>query len=204
MHVADESPAGDCQPADPPPAPGDRPPGGGGGPPAAVLFDRDGTLIADIPYNGDPAAVQPVAAAPWALAGLRARGVLLGVVTNQSGVARGVLTRAKVDAVNARVEALLGPFDVWQVCEHGPADGCRCRKPRPGMITAAAAALGLAPRQCAVIGDIGADVEAAGAAGARGVLVPTPLTRPEEVARAPEVVRDLAAAVELLFGSVRP
>ncbi|MBA3422282.1 MAG: HAD hydrolase-like protein, partial [Thermoleophilaceae bacterium] len=60
--------------------------------------------------------------------------------------------------------------------------------------------LGIAPERCAVIGDIGADVDAARAAGARGVLVPTPRTRSEEVAAASEVVPDLEAAVELLIG----
>ena len=65
----------------------------------------------------------------------------------------------------------------------------------------AAGRLGVAPDRCAVIGDIGADVEAARAAGARGVLVPTPHTRPEEVAAATEVAADLGEAVELLIGS---
>jgi beta-phosphoglucomutase-like phosphatase (HAD superfamily) len=66
-------------------------------------------------------------------------------------------------------------------------------------VLAAARALGVAPERCAVIGDIGADVEAAHAAGARGVLVPTPQTRPDEVAAAPEVAPDLDAAVDLLL-----
>ena len=64
----------------------------------------------------------------------------------------------------------------------------------------AAEALGVEPAGCAVIGDIGADVEAARAAGARAVLVPTPVTRAEEVAAASEVVADLGAAVDLLIG----
>jgi beta-phosphoglucomutase-like phosphatase (HAD superfamily) len=63
----------------------------------------------------------------------------------------------------------------------------------------AAARLGVAPGDCAVVGDIGADVEAAHAAGARGVLVPTARTLPEEIATAPEVAADLRAAIELLL-----
>ncbi len=167
--------------------------------PAAVLFDRDGTLVHDVPYNGDPALVAPVDGAREALARLRAAGVRTGVVTNQSGVARGLLTRDQVDAVNARVDALLGPFDDWQVCPHGEGDGCACRKPAPGMVLAAAAALGVAPGACAVVGDIGRDVEAAAAAGARGVLVPTPVTLEHEVRRAPEVAPTVGAAVDLLL-----
>jgi beta-phosphoglucomutase-like phosphatase (HAD superfamily) len=57
------------------------------------------------------------------------------------------------------------------------------------------------PARCAVVGDIGADVEAAARAGARGVLVPTPVTRAEEVAAAPEVAADLPSAIELLIGA---
>ncbi|MGO2180553.1 D-glycero-alpha-D-manno-heptose-1,7-bisphosphate 7-phosphatase, partial [Cellulosimicrobium funkei] len=165
---------------------------------AAVLLDRDGTLVHDVPYNGDPAAVRPVEGARAVLDDLRARGVRLGVVSNQSGVGRGLLTRAQVDAVNARVEELLGPFDTWQVCPHAPDDACACRKPGPGLVLAAAADLGVEPWRCAVVGDIGADVGAALAAGATPVLVPTPVTRAEEVAAAPCVVPDLAAAVRAL------
>lgn len=143
----------------------------GGGLPAAVLFDRDGTLVHDVPYNGDPELVVPVPGARWAVAALRAEGVALGVVTNQSGVGRGLLDRRAVLAVADRVERLLGPFDVWAVCPHAPADGCRCRKPAPGLVEAAAAELGVEPARAVVIGDRASDVEAAEAAGATGLLV---------------------------------
>ncbi|WP_156186393.1 HAD-IIIA family hydrolase, partial [Cellulosimicrobium funkei] len=165
---------------------------------AAVLLDRDGTLVHDVPYNGDPAAVRPVDDARAVLDDLRARGIRLGVVSNQSGIGRGLLTRAQVDAVDARVEELLGPFETWQVCPHAPEDACACRKPGPGLVLAAADALGVEPWRCAVVGDIGADVGAALAAGATPVLVPTPVTRPEEVAAAPRVATDLADAVRAL------
>lgn len=165
----------------------------------AVLFDRDGTLVHDVPYNGDPARVRPVAGARAALDALRARGIRTGVVTNQSGIARGLLTEADAHRVNRRVDELLGPFDVWALCPHGPDDGCPCRKPRPGMVLWAAARIGADPADCVVIGDIGADMEAARRAGAHGILVPTPQTRPEETAAAPHVAPDLPAAVRLLL-----
>ncbi len=168
--------------------------------PDAVLLDRDGTLIVDVPYNGDPERVAPVPGARAAVDRLRAAGLSLGVVSNQSGVARGLLAREDVARVNRRVEELLGPLGPWAVCPHGPDDGCDCRKPRPGLVLEAAERLGVAPERCAVIGDIGADVEAAQAAGARGVLVPNEKTRPEEVAAAREVAADLERAVELLIG----
>ncbi|GAA2251070.1 HAD family hydrolase [Streptomyces atrovirens] len=167
----------------------------------AVLFDRDGTLVHDVPYNADPGLVRPVDGARAALDALRARGIRTGVVTNQSGIARGLLTEADARRVNRRVEELLGPFDVWAMCPHGPDDGCHCRKPRPGMILWAAGRICTDPADCVVIGDIGADVEAAHRAGAHAILVPTPRTRPEETSAAPHVAPDLPTAVHLLLNT---
>jgi D-glycero-D-manno-heptose 1,7-bisphosphate phosphatase len=170
-------------------------------PPAAVLFDRDGTLVVDVPYNGDPTRVEPMPGARAALDRLRAAGIPTAVVSNQSGVARGLLTLEQVAAVNARVDELLGPLGPWLICPHGPDDGCGCRKPAPGLVVDAARALGVEPTACALVGDIGADVDAARAAGARGVLVPTPRTLAGEVAAAPAVAPDLPTAVDLLLGA---
>jgi histidinol-phosphate phosphatase family protein len=169
-----------------------------------VLFDRDGTLVVDVPYNGDPAAVTPMPKAVEAVARVRDAGLPTAVVSNQSGIARGLLSAAQVAAVNARVDAVFGPFDAWCVCPHGPGDDCACRKPRPGLVLEAAARLGVDPADVVVIGDIGADVGAAAAAGARGILVPTPITRAEEVAAAPEVAPDLVAAVEAALAGAAP
>jgi HAD superfamily hydrolase (TIGR01662 family) len=170
----------------------------------AVLFDRDGTLVEDVPYNGDPALVALRPGARAAVDLLRANGINLGIVSNQSGVGRGLLSARQVERVHARIAGLLGPFDDIRFCPHLPADGCDCRKPAPGMIHAACAALGLRPASVVVIGDIGADVGAATAAGATPILVPTPVTRRDEVESAPIVATDLVGAatlaVELLMG----
>jgi HAD superfamily hydrolase (TIGR01662 family) len=168
-----------------------------------VLFDRDDTLIHDVPYNGDPASVEPMPGAAAALERLRRHGVRIGVVSNQSGVGKGFITAREVLRVNARVEELLGRIDVWEICPHDHADGCGCRKPRPGLVERAAERLGARPSDCVVIGDIGRDVEAAAAAGARGILVPTSRTRMEEIARAREVAPDLGTAVDLVLGEER-
>src|SRR5215207_8305398 len=168
--------------------------------PDLVLFDRDGTLVHDFPYNGDPDWVRPVDGAKEALDRLRARGVRVGVVSNQSGVARGLITGDQVDACMARLAELLGPFDTVQVCPHGPDDGCSCRKPAPGMVKAACAELDVDPARTVVVGDIGADVDAAAAAGATGIMVPTPVTRKAEVAAAAHVAPTLPAAVDDVLG----
>jgi histidinol-phosphate phosphatase family protein len=165
-----------------------------------VLFDRDGTLVVDVPYNGDPDAVVPLPGAVEAVRRVRAAGLPTAVVTNQSGIARGLVSAAQVARVNARVDEIFGPFDAWCVCPHGPGDGCDCRKPAPGLVRQAASRLGVDPADTVLIGDIGADMGAARAAGAAAVLVPTQVTRPEEVRNAPAVAADLAAAVALVLG----
>ncbi|MTE21775.1 HAD-IIIA family hydrolase [Streptomyces sp. TRM43335] len=170
----------------------------------AVLLDRDGTLVEDVPYNGDPDLVRPMPGAAEAMELLRSRGVPTAVVTNQSGIARGLIGWSDMGRVHARIDELLGPVNVWAVCPHGPDDGCGCRKPAPGLVLDAARRLGVAPAECVVIGDIGSDMGAARAAGARGVLVPTPVTLPEEVEEAPTVAPDLLTAVCVALDGPRP
>jgi D-glycero-D-manno-heptose 1,7-bisphosphate phosphatase len=167
--------------------------------PSAVLFDRDGTLVVDVPYNRDPALVEPMPTAVDAVRALRVAGIPVGVVSNQSGLARGLITPEQLHAVNARVEEIFGPFDTWQVCPHAPDDGCPCRKPRPGLVLAAARALAVPTAEIVVIGDIGADLGAAANAGARGVLVPTPVTRREEIEQAAVTAATLADAVAMVL-----
>lgn len=167
-----------------------------------LLLDRDDTLVVDVPYNADPHLVVPVPGARRAVERARAAGMLLGVVTNQSVIAKGMATREQVDATNARVDELVGPFDVWCVCPHDAGDDCACRKPRPGMVLDAADRLGIPPESIVVVGDIGADVQAARNAGAQGILVPTPRTRRQEVDAAETVAADLDEAVALVLEHV--
>lgn len=134
--------------------------------PKLILFDRDETLIADVPFNGDPAKVRALPGARAALDRLRAAGLPVAVVSNQSGVGRGLITREQVEAVNVRVEELLGPFDGWFVCPHAPQDNCECRKPKPKLILDAARTLRVDPGECVLVGDRDSDVQAARNAGA--------------------------------------
>ncbi|KJK38552.1 haloacid dehalogenase [Streptomyces variegatus] len=165
----------------------------------AVLFDRDGTLVEDVPNNADPDRVRPVEGAREALARLRGHGIRTGVVTDQPGVARGLLTDADVRRVNHRVDELLGPFDVFAVCPHAPDDGCHCRRPQPGMLLWAGGRICTGPAELVVIGSTAADAEAARRAGAHGILVPNAQTRPEETTRADHVAPDLLTAVRALL-----
>ncbi|MGW5371731.1 D-glycero-alpha-D-manno-heptose-1,7-bisphosphate 7-phosphatase [Streptomyces sp. NPDC004009] len=169
---------------------------------SAVLFDRDGTLVADVPYNGDPDRVRPLPGAAEAVALARRAGLATAVVSNQSGIGRGLLTTGQVRAVNERADELLGGLGAWIFCPHAPEAGCACRKPRPGLVLAAAARLGVRPDRCLVIGDIAADLLAARAAGARGVLVPNAATAPAEVRRfAAQSAPDVLTAVRTALGA---
>jgi D-glycero-D-manno-heptose 1,7-bisphosphate phosphatase len=169
----------------------------------AVLFDRDGTIIVDVAGNTDPARVVPMAHARSALRRLRRANILTAVVSNQPGVAEGRFTSEHVRAVNARAEQLLGPLGPIFICEHSESSQCGCRKPKPGLLFLAAAALGVSPEDCVVIGDIGSDMTAARIAGARGILIPTPVTRTEEILAAPAIASHLDEAVDaILAGAV--
>jgi histidinol-phosphate phosphatase family protein len=165
----------------------------------ALLVDRDGTLVHDVPYNGDPHLVTPLPGVRTALDRVRAAGLPVAVISNQSGVARDLLSQTDVASVNARIEEMLGPFDAWHTCPHAPLDGCSCRKPKPGLVHSAAQSLRVPVERCVVIGDIGADMTAAATAGAFGILVPTAQTRPEEVAMARVVRPNFEAAVDLVL-----
>jgi histidinol-phosphate phosphatase family protein len=170
--------------------------------PKAVLFDRDGTLVRDVPYNDEPDKVDPMPGAVAAVRALRDAGLRTAVVSNQSGVGRGVIAPEALDRVNARVDEVFGAFDTWQVCTHRPEDDCACRKPRPALILRAAEELGVRPEECVVVGDIGADVGAARAAGARSVLVPTEATLREETLGA-RVAADLGDAARMILRGLR-
>lgn len=152
-----------------------------------MLFDRDGTIVHDVPYNGNPELVDPVPRAKELLDALRAHSIKVGVLSNQSGIGRGMITHEQMQAVNGRVDELLGPFDGWYVCPHAPEEDCDCRKPKPKLVLDAARDWGLQPSQIVVVGDKTSDVEVAENAGATGVLIGKGIT--------------LAQAVESVIGA---
>lgn len=147
-----------------------------------MLFDRDETIVLDVPFNGDPDRVEAAPHARALLDRLRAAGLQLAVVSNQSGIGRGYITRDAVDAVNRRIDELLGPFAGFFICPHAVEDACECRKPKPKLILDAARALGVDPARCVVVGDRDSDVEAARTAGA----IPLKIDGPDGLAKAVE------------------
>lgn len=144
-----------------------------------VFLDRDGTLLHLIPYLDDPKRVRLYAGVGPALRRLADHGAALVVVTNQSGIARGYFPRRSVDAVHARLEALLARFgvrlDAIEVCPHLPdiSGPCDCRKPAPGLILRAARRLRLDLSASWTVGDNASDLGAARAAGTGAALVLT-------------------------------
>ena len=148
----------------------------------AVFFDKDGTLVVDVPYNVDPACVALAPGATEALPVLRDAGYRVFVVSNQSGVARGFFSERDVAAVASKLRDLFGemsvPLEGFYYCPHHP-DGqvpayaidCDCRKPGDGMIRRAAREHHVPLADSWMVGDILDDVEAGKQAGCRTVLV---------------------------------
>jgi D-glycero-D-manno-heptose 1,7-bisphosphate phosphatase len=115
----------------------------------------------------------------------------LAVVSNQSGIGRGFITAEQVDAVNRRIDELIGPFAGFFVCPHAPEDACECRKPKPKLILDAAQALGVDPACCVVVGDRESDAAAARSAGA----IPLRVAGPHELEKAVEIILGLLRVV---------
>ena len=142
---------------------------------AAVFLDRDGTIIEDEGYLVDASRIRLLTGAIDALRMFRERGFLLVVISNQSGIARGLITPAQHDEVDARVKAILAahgvPLDAAYYCPHGPDDRCACRKPLPGMIVQAAREHDIDLTHSFMIGDKMADVAAGRAAGCTTALL---------------------------------
>ncbi len=141
----------------------------------AVFMDRDGTLIEDLGYPREPDRVRLLAGVAEALARLQGAGFELVVVSNQSGIGRGIVSPEEARAVHERFEALLAgegiSLQAVKYCPHAPWDDCECRKPSPALLLAAADELGLEPASSFMVGDKRSDVEAGRRAGCRTILL---------------------------------
>ena len=174
-----------------------------------VLVDRDGTINEEIDHVLEPDQLRLIPGAASALRELRALGLGIVVVTNQSPIARGWLTPEELDAIHARLSELLAAegvaLDGVYACPHGPLDGCDCRKPGTGLATRAAAEHGFDLAESFVVGDHRSDVEMGRRVGARTFLVRTGHGR-EELAKAEpfadHVVADLAEAATIICDQI--
>ena len=173
----------------------------------AIFLDRDGTLIEEKVYLADPEGVVLVPHAAEALKELHDAGYALVIVTNQSGIARGLYTESDYRAVARRLDELLhdagAPVDDTRFCPHHPDFGapCACRKPGTGLYRDAAEALGLSLQDSYYVGDKVADVKPALALGGKGILVRSGFGRDEEplVPDGVAVVDDFRAAASLIL-----
>ena len=179
----------------------------------AAFLDRDGVIIenrADYVKSWDEVSFVP--GALLALQELACSPLAVVLFTNQSAVGRGIITLAQAQAINARVietvRAAGGRIDGSYLCPHAPEAGCACRKPAPGLLLQAAQELALDLSRSWAVGDAATDLQAARAAGVRGILVRTGRGRTQE-ARLPAlglgtcpVVDDLPAAVKLILDRI--
>jgi D-glycero-D-manno-heptose 1,7-bisphosphate phosphatase len=167
-----------------------------------IWLDRDGTVVDDPGYLDDPGRLALLPGAAEGVRRLNEIGTVV-LVTNQSGIGRGYMTRETVDEIHARLERRLSDsgahLDAIEICPHRPDEQCDCRKPRPGMILRARAEFTARGAEY-VVGDKAADVGLARAAGCVAILVRTGEGRETEPALDPgavdHVADDLAAAAE--------
>jgi len=151
-----------------------------------VFLDRDGTINLDPGYLGDPEKVEIYPQVKEGIRKLKSTfGFTMIVVSNQSGIARGIISEEQVISVNQRINEILGneaAIDAFYYCRFHPEfsskEECECRKPSPDMIFKAASDLGLDLKKAYIIGDKAVDVEAGKNAGIKTILLLT--TIPEE------------------------
>lgn len=174
---------------------------------AAVFLDRDGTIIRERHYLAEPSGVELIPGAASAIQSLAEAGFALVIITNQSGIARGLVSPAQYEAVHDRLTTLLAEHGVHldgaYHCPHHPdwTGPCSCRKPELGLYQTAASELELDLSRSHFVGDKVSDVRPADALGGTGYLVRTGHGT-QEVAAAPEhvpVFDDLAAVARAIL-----
>jgi D-glycero-D-manno-heptose 1,7-bisphosphate phosphatase len=172
-----------------------------------VFLDRDGTVVEERDYLSDPAQVQLLPGAAAAIRRLRDAGFAVVIVTNQSGIARGLYGEDAYRAVQGRLKELLerggAAVDASYHCPHHPdfSGPCACRKPGPALYGMAATDLGISLERSWFVGDKVSDVQGAARFGGRAILVRTGYGRQEEARLPPGVpaVANLAAAAALIL-----
>lgn len=160
----------------------------------AVFLDRDHTLNPDSGYISDPNKFDLYPWVPEQLARLKAKGFLLIVVSNQSGIARGLITWEQLNLIHRKMDEILSnkvkiKIDSYQVCPHHPDEKCTCRKPEPKLFLSAAKTFQLDLSQSFMIGDRDSDIEAGKNAGLKKALKVMPDDEASFMAAVEEVLR---------------
>ncbi|MDX8404000.1 MAG: D-glycero-beta-D-manno-heptose 1,7-bisphosphate 7-phosphatase [Mariprofundaceae bacterium] len=180
--------------------------------PKAVLLDRDGVINFDSPdYILTPEQWNPIPGSLEAIARLNRAGIPVAICSNQSGLGRGMMNEELFHAIHAKmllaIEESGGMLTHAAYCPHSPEDGCKCRKPLPGLVDEALKALHCTPENALMIGDSSRDVEAAHAAGVNSMLVQSGYGNAEVTLQKSLVINpdlkafpDLATAVKFLLG----
>jgi D-glycero-D-manno-heptose 1,7-bisphosphate phosphatase len=169
----------------------------------AVFFDRDGTLMEEVHYCGDPRQVQVYAGIPAALRSLKEAGFRTFIVTNQSGIGRGLISEADYRAVQAELISQIGEglIDASYFCPDAPGTASTRRKPEPGMLLEAAAEFDIDLARSYTIGDKAADVECGRHAGTKTILVLTGYGADQDCM--PDFrVRDAVEAIQTVLGQI--
>lgn len=172
-------------------------------PDKVVILDRDGTIVFDREYLADPAGLEFLPGAAEGLRSMNQLGYRLVVVSNQSGVGRGLFSIEALQQMDSRlmdmVQASGAKLERIYCCPHRPEDRCACRKPATKLLMDAASELGFEPSSAVVIGDKSSDVEFGRRAGATTMLVATNASARDGASVTPDyVVRDLREAAAIL------
>lgn len=168
-----------------------------------IVLDRDGTVVVDRDYLDDPDELELLPGAAEGLRLLHQGGFRMIVVSNQSGVGRGLFSLRRLEEINARLLQMvrLAGADLEGIycCPHQPEDGCACRKPGTELLLHAALDLGFDPKESIVIGDKASDIELGRRVGARTLLISADPDQKARLSPSPDyVVADLAAAARLI------
>jgi len=167
-----------------------------------VILDRDGTVVVDRQYLSDPAGLEFLPGASEGLQQLYECGYRLVVITNQSGVGRGLFSLLRLQEIHDRFREMVGAVGVRleeiYFCPHLPEDDCACRKPRLGLLMRAASELHFNPADAFVIGDKVSDVEFGRRAGATTILIASESSNTHGEAAPDFIASDLAVAARTI------
>src|SRR5947208_6456350 len=169
----------------------------------AIFVDRDGTIMEDRDYCSDRKDVKIFPGVPNALRRLKSKGFKLVIITNQSGIGRGLITMEQYRAVEAEVLRQLGAglIDATYFCPDVPGQHSSCRKPAPGMIVEATRQHQIDLTRSFLIGDKEIDVECGRNAGVRTIRVKTGPEREMAGSMADWITKDVPAAAEIILGA---